>query len=357
MGIYAACLAADLFFTSSKEKDESLGLRPTYFMKKNPCILTGSKVTLACTIFSIGVAFTSIAAAAGNRKSPTSKIFIADLAGEAQISLGDRIESVAKKSVYYAQGTVIETKDGSTYSMVFSNGTGSSFSENTRLEIKRFVQEPFTPNRTDMDVEPSISQTTAFLSRGLIGLCLSKQVAGSNTTVQTAHGSVNVRGKKAVVEAGTNETKVSMVEGDSSVKGGDLDLGGNVVKEGEQAIIRKGAAGQPNSIEIVKIPDGDKTRLDEAVALACLAKRTVYFDVQERPANETELAALGGDGGRLSTFDGNQVPDNRTTPLNAGGSASTQVPLITTVPEILVIEVVPENPPGVPVSASRLPGT
>jgi len=44
-------------------------------------------------------------------------------------------------------------------SMVYSNGTGIYFDPDTRMEIRKFVQEPFTPNRADMETEPSISQT------------------------------------------------------------------------------------------------------------------------------------------------------------------------------------------------------
>jgi len=70
--------------------------------------------------------------------------------------------------------------------MVYSNGTGIYFDPDTRMEIRKFVQEPFTPNRADMETEPSISQTQTFLSRGLVGLCTSRLVAGSSMVYQTA---------------------------------------------------------------------------------------------------------------------------------------------------------------------------
>lgn len=53
------------------------------------------------------------------------------------------------------------------------------FDPDMRLEIQKFVQEPLTPNRSDMEVEPSIFNTSNFMPRGSVGLCTSKMVAGS----------------------------------------------------------------------------------------------------------------------------------------------------------------------------------
>ncbi len=330
-----------------------------------------SKATYIAVALCSAVLGTSTVSAQGKKRNPTSKVYVADLNGEAQIRIetknGERIDDLAKKSVYNAQGTIIETKPKANNSMVFSNGTGSYFAEDTRVEIRRFAQEPFTPNRTDMDVEPSISQTNAFVARGAVGLCTSKQVAGSSMTYSTAHGSINVRGKKVVIEASDDETKISMIEGESSVKGGDLDLGGQTLKEGEQAIIRRTAPGQANTIQIIKIPDLERPRLEEKVTLACMAKRTVYFEVRERPANDGDVASeQGGDGndstvnegGAVTVFDGTDAAGNRLTPINlTPGNESVKQsggPLITTVTEIVPVEVVPVTPPASPVSASRL---
>jgi len=166
--------------------------------------------------------------------------------------------------------------------MVYSNGTGAYFDQDTKVEVKRFVQEPFTPTRTDMDVEPSISQTQAYVARGTVGLCTSKLVAGSNMTYNTPHGAINIRGKKVVIEAKDNETKISMLEGDSTVRGGDMDLGGHTLHAGEQAIIQQGRAGQPNIVRVQAIPPAETQALDDKVAQACMAKKTVYFEVKER---------------------------------------------------------------------------
>ncbi len=305
------------------------------------------------------------AAAASKKKNPTSKVYVADLNGQAQIDTGEKIDDLAKKSVYNAQGTIIETKPKSNNTMVFSNGTGSYFDEDTRVEIKTFAQEPFTPNRTDMDVEPSISQTRAFVARGSVGLCTSKLVAGSNMTYRTAHGSVNIRGKRVVIAAGDRETKISMIEGDSTVKGGDLDLGGQTLKAGQQAIIRNGPPGQPNMIEIRDIPDNERAALDEKVTLACMAKKTVYFEVREKVVTESQAGSTAEsqntspDSSAPSVFVDSDGNGTRSSPINLtpGNPSATGpvIPRVTTVTEIVPVEVVPNDNNNKPVSASRLP--
>lgn len=292
----------------------------------------------------------ALAVAQGKKKNPVSKLYVSDVSGEAMIDTGEAIEDLSKRSVYNAQGTVIETKKPETeaarskaYStMVYSNGTGAFFDADTRVEVRQFSQEPFTPNRGDVDVEPSISQTQAFVARGAVGLCTSKLVAGSSMNYATSLGSVNIRGRKVVIEAKGEVTKISMLEGDSTVRGGPQDLGGRTVKSGEQAIIRRGPAGQPNIVEISTIPPSEAAQLDEKVAMACMAKKTVYFEVREKKdsadrdstsdgpvdGSDGSGGASGGDGsGGVTAFDGTTSSSSSTTR------------------EIVPVEVVPVNLP------------
>jgi hypothetical protein len=277
------------------------------------------------------------------KKNPASKLYISDVAGEAQIDTGDAIEDLNKRSVYSAQGTVIETKPVSqekdrakAYStMVYSNGTGAFFDADTRVEIRKFVQEPFVPTRADMEVEPSISQTQAFISRGTVGLCTSKLVAGSSMSYATPHGSVSIQGRKVVIQAEANQTKISMLEGDGTVKAGTMDMGGHTLHAGQQAIIRPGAPGQPNSIDIIAIPHAEASQLDDKVAMACMAKRTVYFEVRGRQTNSGNGTGEGANAaGQVNAFDGN------TTPTRSAGS-----PITMANGEIVAIPVVPVNLP------------
>jgi hypothetical protein len=287
-------------------------------------------------------------------KNPASKIYVSDVSGEATIATEDTLDDLTKRSVYSAQGTVIETKtpdndnNRSKYfsTMVYSNGTGAFFDADTKVEIKQFMQEPFQPNRNDADAEPSISQTQAVLSRGTIGLCNSKLVAGSNMGYQTPQASVSIRGRKLVIEASGDVTKVSMLEGDSTVKGGSQDTSGVQLKTGQQAIIRRGAPGQPNQVEVIDIPKAEMPQLDDKVAMACMAKKTVYFEVKERTYDSrvgsgTSKGSTSGDNAG-SNGDSKGSPDRGGITAfdgNSGGASSV------TVREIVPVEVVPSKLP------------
>lgn len=278
---------------------------------------------------------------AQTKKNPTSKLYVADMQGQADIETDEKILELTKKSVHSAQGTVIETKKSTgtddknkAYSaMVYSNGTGIYFDPDTRLEVKKFVQEPFTPNRSDMETEPSISQTQTFLSRGVVGLCTSRLVAGSSMVYSTPQGSVNIRGKKVVVEAGDQFTRIAMLEGESTVRGGSgssAEAGGQTLHEGEQAIIRQGSPGHPPQVQISRIPQSQMSALDDKVSMACMAKKTVYFEVAERKVTGDGAAATGP----VTAFDGKAT---------------------TTEQEIVPVEVVPADlPVQFTVSPARL---
>lgn len=214
--------------------------------------------------------------------SPVSKLYVSDLKGNADLNTSDAITALTKKSVFNAQGSSILTKKGSNDSMVYSNGSGIYLDSDTRLDIKKFVQEPFTPNRYDLDVEPSVSQTLAYLSHGLIGLCTSRLAAGSNMIYTTPQATLDIRGKKLVIETSNYETRVSVLEGDVTVRASDGSAG-QVLRGGQEAIVRSNAADQTSSIvHVGPIPDERKQFLSDRAAMACIAKRTVYFETVDR---------------------------------------------------------------------------
>jgi hypothetical protein len=317
---------------------------------------TGSLLIVGTLLF-----FPIVLQAQGKWKNPASKVYVSDVSGEALIDTGGAIEDLTKRSVYSAQGTVIETKKPEKESdrskifstLVYSNGTGIYFGADTRVELKRFVQEPFTPNRSDIEIEPSISQTQALMSRGTIGLCTSKLVAGSAMTYITPLGSINVRGRKLVIESEDDLTKISMLEGESTVRGGPMDPGGQTLKAGQQAIIRRGPPGQANPIEIRRIPTSETPRLDDTVAMACMARKTVYFEAREKKADP--LAPDSAAGGAADSAAGSDASSSAFSPVNAfdGGSSTTASGGMQ---EIVPIEIIsPTLPVEYTVSTASIP--
>jgi hypothetical protein len=282
--------------------------------------------------------------AAGNKNNPTSKFYIADVDGDAQVDTGDKVDDLTKKSVYNAEGTVIETKPTATNALVFSNGTGVFFDEDTRLEVKKFEQEPFVPNRTDSEVEPSMSQTQNYVPRGTVGLCTSKLVAGSTMNYSTPEGSVNIRGGKVVVSTDNNTTTISEIEGESTVTAGIVDTGGHPLKNGQQAIITPGVNGGPPQIKIQDIPADQRTALNQKVTMACNAKKTVYFEAQGKQS-DTVVPTYGGRSAEIATstsqvtaFDGNDGAPGTTSGSNPSTSTSQTIVAVPTAPSVTPVQ-------------------
>ncbi len=223
----------------------------------------------------------------GKKKGPTSKLYLAETAGEAQITAEGRTYSPKQSTAFDAPGTVIETKVDAHQAFVYSNGTGMYVDADTRVEVDRFVQEPFRPDRNaNTEVEPSMSQSDVFVARGQIGICTGQLVSGSTMNYATPHAAVNIRGGKLSIKTNENETIVYMVEGDATVRGGNRDLGGTLLRSGEQAIIRPGPPGQPPSITVGPIDRTTAAGVDEKVNVACNAKKTVSFETIEKKAEE-----------------------------------------------------------------------
>lgn len=221
------------------------------------------------------------------RKSPTSKFYVAEVEGFAQVNTGEKIEDLTEKSVFDAEGTVIETKPDSVNALVMSNGAGIYFAPDSKLTVTRFLQEPFQPNRTDLESEPSVSQTRTQLSRGAVGICTGKLIAGSSMIYNTPHTSINVLSQntqKFVVQTSDESTVVTLFEGGITLRGANM-AGGESLVPGQQATIVSRGLNQPPSITIGPIPGDQRESLENMVNGACQARSKVYFDTVDRLNN------------------------------------------------------------------------
>ncbi|WP_221028863.1 hypothetical protein [Actomonas aquatica] len=300
-------------------------------------------------VAALGCALALAPAAHAAKKNPTSKLYVADLDGQSEIDTGERIEDLTEKSVHNAQGTVIQTNADAHNAMVFSNGTGVYLDPDTRMEIKRFVQEPFTPDRSDLEVEPSISQTNAFIPRGTVGLCTPRMIAGSSMVYSTPHSAMAIRGRKVVIQSEDFETKVSSIEGEVTVRGGPNDGGGYVINGGEQAIIKR-LPGRAPQIEIRPIPDDELEFVEDKVTLACDARRTVYFDAKGKP--EVGDGQTPGEGDIIDEATGAEMDDDGEGWANVFDDEDQTAGAGE---EVVVVEVTPVEPvQETPVSASSI---
>ncbi len=211
-------------------------------------------------------------------KNPVGKLYVASVTGESIINRGSKLEALNVKSSYVAEGSVIETKPKASNAMVLSNGTGLYLDSDSRLEIQKFAQEPFAAGRTDLEVEPSRSQTEAFVVRGSLGVCTGKLVAGSSLKYSTSLAALSTQNARLVIESTPEYTRISVLDGDGLIRGGPLDTVGHMLHAGEQAIIRPGAPNEPNPITVSKISNRDRTVAEESTFAACAARKTVYFE-------------------------------------------------------------------------------
>lgn len=225
-------------------------------------------------------------------KNPAGKLFVSSSQGSSVLNNGEKIEPLTDKSVFPAQGAIVESKADGSSVIVFSNGTGVQFGPQTRFEVKRFTQEPFAPNRNDPEVEPSISNTNIALTRGSVAVCTSRLVAGSTMNYTTPHAVIAIRGRKVMIETSEQCTKISLLEGDVTVRGGgEIDMGGQTLKPGQQAVIPGAPVGVAADVAIRDIPAGDKEGIEKRVTEACMARNSVYFDVGD-PTGDGDILVI-----------------------------------------------------------------
>ena len=225
----------------------------------------------------------------GNRKGPTTKIYLAETKGESAIVSNGKTFTAEQAKSFDAQGTMIETKDKSHNAFVYSNGTGLYMEENTRIKIDRFAQErflPSDPNKTNPEIEPSSSQSNVVLSQGTIGICTNQLAVGTTMVYSTSSAVVIIRRGRVSIESTSDGTIVDLLEGDITVRNGAQDQVGQVLRPGDRAVVRAATAGQPATLTIVPTPKDAMAPLDERSNVACNAKKTVFFDANDAANQE-----------------------------------------------------------------------
>ncbi len=302
-------------------------------------------VCVAATVVAVPASFAQ--RQGGKAKGPVSKIYLAEVSGEVHIQNGERIYAARQSTAFDAPGSVIETKGNARSALVFSNGTGLLLDENSRVEVSRFEQERFQPvgdRRLDGSHEPSASQSNVVVRYGTLSFCTSQMISGSSMLYSTPLATINIRGGKVVIESKPDETIVDLLDGDVTVRAGNLDVGGQILRPGERAVIRAGSGSSEQPVAVQPIPHDALLIAEQRVEVACNAKKTVTLEDIERRAEEgLDRAAddqLVADG----TASGEQSDEV------AGAAADTQ--------EIVASPTVPGNPPNnIVISPDRLPGT
>ena len=302
-------------------------------------------VCLAATVITVPAALAQ--PKPDKAKGPVSKIYLAEVTGEIHIQNGERIYTARQSTAFDAPGSVIETKAEARSALVFSNGTGMLVDENSRVEISRFEQERFLPvgdRSLDGSHEPSVSQSNVVIPYGTLSFCTSQLISGSSMLYSTPLASINIRGGKVVVESKPDETIVDLLDGDVTVRAGNLDVGGHILRPGERAVIRAGSGAPEQLVTVQPIPRDALLIAERRIEVACNAKKTVTFELIERRAAE----GLDRPGDDQLVADG--TASGEESDEVAGAAGDTQ--------EIVASPTVPGNPPNnIVISPDRLPGT
>ncbi|HVT74259.1 MAG TPA: FecR domain-containing protein [Lacunisphaera sp.] len=223
----------------------------------------------------------------GKKRGPTSKMYIAQAKGETVIRSGDRVYTAQQASAFDAPGTVIETKDNAQTALVYSNGVSMTIAANSRVEVKRFEQEPFEAGKelvSDSHAEPSTSQSEIHLAHGGVGITTSEFATGSTMVCTTPLGSINIRGGNISIKTTDDETIIDLLDGSATVFGGDSDPAGTTMQPGERIILRRPGMNKPPIFFAMSIPPDDLAAAKDLVAIASHARATVTFEVIEKKA-------------------------------------------------------------------------
>jgi hypothetical protein len=258
------------------------------------------------------------------------KIYVAESKGSTQIMANGRIYAGEQSASYPAPGTIIETKAESHGAFVYSNGTGMFVDQNTRVEIGLFTQEPFPSARPSTAGPGSapVSQSSVHLVRGGVAICVGETVAGSSMVYTTPEALITIRQGKVVIRSSNQKTTVDLLEGDVTVRLGEQDPGGQILRPGDRATVGAGPDGKTRVITLSPSPSETVRALDDSAVVACNARKTVSFSAIARNGNQA-----------------------------AGGGADDSDPAAGAGQEIVANPAVPLNPPSnITVSPDRLPG-
>jgi hypothetical protein len=223
----------------------------------------------------------NVRAADAPDRSPVGKVFFAEVTGDdVYVHLGNRSQPVNAKETYAAEGLGIDAQGDSAASMVFSNGLAVQLIVGSKVEVKRFAQEPFRPNRTDLALEPSISVVALDLVRGTAVFATSKLAAGSLFTVFTPTASITIQGGTLIVTADGEHTHVSLLSGTCVLYGRSDSTRVAVVQAGQAGDVHRVAEEQGLSVSIDVTPltaiQLETVKTDSWLVLR--AKQTVYFE-------------------------------------------------------------------------------
>ncbi len=225
------------------------------------------------------------------QQSVPGKIFVAELDGAVTFAGSGKALGLKKGDSAIAQGVSIETGQGGSAVVVYSNGTSLFVDQNTHIEINRFTQVPFPSSVNIAAIEPSISDTLATVRQGRVVVTTNQLATGTSMIYLTPQSQVKIRGKEVVIEVTDQKTRLLVISGDATVtpQNAGPDTVGQTVHGGQMAIVQ---------IQVVPIDEELAKEVAPKVAAAERAQGVVVFgtvtsngttDVQAQPVVPVNL--------------------------------------------------------------------
>ncbi|HTT56065.1 MAG TPA: FecR domain-containing protein [Opitutaceae bacterium] len=241
------------------------------------------------------VASSFLALAAFAQANISGKVFVAEVNGAVTYVVGGKVVKLEKGASLPVEGAHIETAAGSSLVLVYSNGTSIYIDENTIVDIRRFLQKPFTPGVDTTAMEPSASDTLARITQGRVIVSTNELSTGTSMVYQTPDAQVRIRGHEVVIEVQNQSTNVVLLAGDVTVTPVNAPPGdiGQSLHTGETAVITSNSASTTAAATVQIVPNNlDLTNaLAPKFASTERAQSTVVFQSITTPAgNGSETA-------------------------------------------------------------------
>jgi hypothetical protein len=210
------------------------------------------------------------------------KVYVSEVNGAVTFIVNGRTVALKKGASILVEGAHIETAVGASLVLVYSNGSSIYIDENTIVDVRRFVQKPFTPGVDTTVMEPSISETIAKVTQGRVVISTNELATGSSMIYQTPESQVRIRGKEVVIEVQNQSTNVILMNGDVTVTPVNAPPGdiGQSLQSGQMAVVTSTSAATTSvpTIQVAVVSQVLTNELAPMFASTERAQSTVIFE-------------------------------------------------------------------------------
>jgi len=227
------------------------------------------------------------------------KAYVAETHGSVSYMVDGKTIVLKVGDTVPVQGARIETSEGSSLVLVYSNGTGIFIDQNTVVQIEKFTQVPFPAGIDTTVLEPSISNTFGRIEKGRIVLYTNQLATGTSMIYVTPTLEVKVRGQDVVIDTNGKDTTVTVVKGDVTVTpvNATSDTAGEVLTAGQTASSSEADSGT------IQVTTASTSAIESATQLSEAAERAQQVVVFETVTSTATQAGSSSGATTTTTTD------------------------------------------------------